>query len=257
MAKKRTLYLSIAELKQLGLIKKHLKRKRKRYQKRLVTGSNIPSQYNGIKSSSDMQSFGQQINRANDLDNIIKQNFIEKQEKQKREVIDLTQDDDYTTPMKNGYDEKKSFSINRTPTKNGYDFGDSIDVSETKGSDYFPTEGTSTPEVILEETYPNNTDTNYIKKLLQNKILNMNKVNQDPNITVESPNTYQSEMASEFDKLKTEYLELKGTKDISKWNPNNRNIALLYNLIDTLEGNISGARKAKSSYQIPKKANAI
>ena len=239
MAKKRTLYLSIAELKQLGLIKKHLKRKRKRYQKRLVSSSNIPSQYNGIKSSSDMQSFGQQINRANDLDNIIKQNFIEKQEKQKREVIDLTQDDDY-----------KPFSINRTPTKNGYDFGDNIDVSETKGSDYFPNEGNKTPQVSLfGDIYQNNTDTAYINRT-QNG-------NPDPDITIQSPNTYQSEMASEFDKLKTEYLALKGTKDISKWKPNNMNIAKLYKFIDEIEGNISGARKTKSNYQIPKKAKAI
>ena len=62
MPKKRTLYLSIAELKQLGFIKKHLKRKRRRYKRNGIvsgiqsSGSNIPSQYNGIKSSSDMQS---------------------------------------------------------------------------------------------------------------------------------------------------------------------------------------------------------
>ena len=235
MPKKRTLYLSIAELKQLGLIKKHLKRKRRRYYQKRLVSSSLPSSYNGIKSSSDIQSFGQQINRQNDLENIIKQNMIEKQDREKRkaEVIDLTQDDEY-----------KPFAINRTPTKNGYDFGDNIDVSETKGSDYFPTEGTNTPQV--ENVYPNNTDTTYLNRLQSNQ-----------GITIQSPNTYETEMRDEFNKLKLEYERLSGPKDIRKWKANNRNIASLYNLIDTLEGNISGARKAKSTYQIPKKANAI
>jgi len=236
MPKKRTLYLSIAELKQLGLIKKHLKRKRRRYQKRLVSSS-IPYSYNGIKSSSDMQSFGQQINRQNDLENIIKQNIIEKQDREKRkaEVIDLTQED---TPMKNEND-KKSFFIDRTPIKNGYNIEDNIDVSETKGSDYFPTEGISTPQV--ENIYPDNTDSSYINRLRDT-------------IAMDSPYVNDSQRIEEFDKLFSKYKALGGTTNYRA--KNDKQIATIRNWIDKKEGNPKGTMKANSNYEILKRANA-
>ena len=242
MPKKRTLYLSIAELKQLGLIKKHLKRKRRRYQKRLVSSS-IPSSYNGIKSSSDMQSFGQQINRQNDLENIIKQNIIEKQEKEKRkaEVIDLTQED---TPMKNEND-KKSFFIDRTPIKNGYNIEDNIDVSETKGSDYFPNEGINTPQI--ENIYPDNTDTSYLNRL------DSVKRNRDT-ISMDSPYVTDSQRIEEFDTLFSKFKQLGGTRNYRA--KSDKNIAEIRNWIDKKEGNPMGTMKANSNYEILKKAKA-
>ena len=84
MPKKRTLYLSIAELKELGLIKKYLRKKRRIKKKRKVAGNIIqPYQgYNGIKSVSETQSSYNQVNRNNDIDNAIKYKLLENAEKQ-------------------------------------------------------------------------------------------------------------------------------------------------------------------------------
>ena len=89
MPKKRTLYLSIAELKELGLIKKYLRKKRRNKKKqKLAAGNTIqPYQgYNGIKSVSEMQSSYNQINRNNDIDNAIKYKLLENAEKQGKVV---------------------------------------------------------------------------------------------------------------------------------------------------------------------------
>lgn len=79
---KRTLYLSIAELKQLGIIKKYLRKKRKSKKKKQQQGYNM----DGIKSSGDhmkttySQTFGNQINRNNDINNMILLNQLKNQE---------------------------------------------------------------------------------------------------------------------------------------------------------------------------------
>lgn len=84
MPKKRTLYLSIAELKELGLIKKYLRKKRKNKKKKSKMDKAYQG-YNGIKSVSDMVSSSNpynQINRNNDLDNQYKIKLIENLESQ-------------------------------------------------------------------------------------------------------------------------------------------------------------------------------
>lgn len=86
---KRTLYLSIAELKQLGIIKKYLRKKRKsKKKKQQQQGYNM----DGIKSSGDhmkttySQTFGNQINRNNDISNMILLNQLKNNEEKNNKL---------------------------------------------------------------------------------------------------------------------------------------------------------------------------
>lgn len=80
---KRTLYLSIAELKQLGIIKKYLRKKRKSKKKKTF----LQDKNSGIKSNGDhmnttySQTFGNQLNRSNDINNMILLNQLKNEEK--------------------------------------------------------------------------------------------------------------------------------------------------------------------------------
>jgi len=216
--KHKKLLLTIKDLKDLGLLKKKSKRKRK-YNKKMTTTNNIVPGTSGLKSdSSHLTGFGTQINRANDLHNesIRLQNEkllenIKHGENYNKAFLALKNDQNETKENLQNFKQQAAQyadylqkTILYRPT-----FDDAVDVAPSGGSEYFDVMGD--PNKLVDH-HPNENEDMYKsdKKLSASS---SDSSLESPPVKAEPKVRNVSQMNTE--QLSQKYLDLGGTSDIS------------------------------------------
>ena len=227
--KHKQLLLTIKDLKDLGLLKKKSKRKRK-YNKKMTTTNNIVPGTSGLKSdSSHLTGFGTQINRANDLHNesIRLQNEkllenIKHGDNYNKSLLALKNDQSETKENLQNFKQQASQyadylqktilyrptsddAANKAPSGGSVNLptsDDGVDVAPSGGSEYFDVMGD--PNKLVDH-HPNENENMYKSD---------EKLSASPPVKAE-PKKVRNISQMNVDELSKRYADLGGTSDIS------------------------------------------
>lgn len=267
MTKKRVLYLTIQELKELGIIKKYLRKKRRNKKKNLVMINNNIKQNNDhmrgyTTSQPEVITNQQQIYRTNELDNQIKYKQLENLNKIANDKLLLEDDQNNNDYFKNNQDEfykKQIKNINKNMIQGQKSITDIYRILKQKpASDFFKgKDENDDPEDSFFELLDQEVNNNEIIENQQQdiqqpqeEIINNNKVvdeDEQPQEFINNNNDDEEEnkkIKAIINNLKEELYEKTGDKHYL-----NYNYKIQIRTITLLETQLNKLNKLKKSKQ--------